>query len=574
MSQEQAATSQNKTFLPTDLLLTDWHSVSGYYDELLSRSIANADELMQWLRDRSELDTLIGEDYRWRYVNMTRDTKNAAYKERVDFFHKEIDPKLKSVSFQLNKKLVESPFIKELDQDQFMVYLRGVATQIQLYREENLPLFTEMRGLENEYGSIVGDMSIEYNGQTYTLQQAAKFTKSNDRAVRKEVFELITERRLQDKEQLDALFDKLLALRHKVALNCGFDNYRDYKFAAMGRFDYTPEDCFAFHESIEQVVVPMATKLMQQQQAELGLDILKPWDTEVEPNVDAPLQPFETSDELVDRSVLALSKVDAAFGELLVTMRERDMLDLESRAGKAPGGYNMTMPKTGLPFIFMNAAGTDRDVKTMVHEAGHAVHSKLSHPLELAGFKKYPSEVAELASMSMELFTMPYWDAYYDNTEDLKRSQINQLTGIVKVLRWIACIDQFQHWIYTNPGHTAQDRKANWLETYRRFHDEPVDWSDNADAEAYMWQRQLHLFEVPFYYIEYGFAQLGAVAMWRQYQQNPEQAIANYQEALKLGYTKTIPQIYERAGISFRFDEAYIQELMDLLWSAYEELVN
>ncbi len=563
---------KTRRFVPADFTITDWAGLEPYYQELLDRPINNVGMLQQWLADRSEIDSIVSEEFRWRYINMTRDTRDTEASEKLQFYYKEIDPKLNATNFELNKKLVASPFINELDPQQYFIYLRNVRKQIDLYREENLPLFKELKLKENEYAAITGNLEIEHDGKKLTLQQANTYLKNPDRNVRETVYRKVSECRMAVKQRLEDLFDELLQLRHRIALNAGFGNYRDYKFASMGRFDYTPADCEAFHHSVEEVVTPIVAGLIQDRKQKLGVDPLKPWDLDVDTTGRPALKPYQNGTELATKTLEVLDSVDHYFAECLQKMRERGYLDLDSRSGKAPGGYNMTLPETGSAFIFMNSAGTDRDVKTMVHEAGHAVHSFLSHQQELVYFRQYPSEVAELASMSMELFTMPHWSIFYSDSEELKLSQKLQLEGIIKVLPWIAIIDKFQHWIYTHPGHTQQQRKEVWASIYREFHQgDPTDWNGLEEKLAHLWHKQLHLFEVPFYYIEYGMAQLGAVAMWRQMLQRGPEAINNYKEALTLGYTRSIGDIYRTAGIEFRFDKEYINELMAFLMAEYEQ---
>ena len=361
---------------------------------------------------------------------------------------------------------------------------------------------------------------------------------------------------------MDKLFDKLISLRHQVAVNAGFDNFRDYMFAAMGRFDYTPKDCFDFHSAIQKEVMPLVKAFAEKRKKDLGLDSLGPWDMEVDTQNREALEPFTSGKDLIDKTERCFRKVDDYFAWCIETMDNMERLDLESRKGKAPGGYNYPMSETSVPFIFMNAASSTRDVETMVHEGGHAVHSFLSKDLELAAFKNCPSEVAELASMSMELLSYDGQDEFYPNKEDFNRAKEEHLEGIIKILPWIATIDKFQHWIYSNPSHTAQERKDYWLQLSKDFGTGMVDWSGYENIQAYTWQKQLHLYEVPFYYIEYGMAQLGALAVWRNYLNNKSKAIAQYKEALSLGYTKTIGEIYKTAGIEFNFTESYIKELM------------
>jgi oligoendopeptidase F len=253
-------------------------------------------------------------------------------------------------------------------------------------------------------------------------------------------------------------------------------------------------------------------------------------------------------------------------------MKEMGHLDLDSRIGKAPGGFNYPLYEIGVPFIYMNAAGTLRDLVTMVHEGGHAIHSFLTRDLELTEFKSVPSEVAELASMGMELISMDFWDEFFTNEDDLKRAQKEQLEKVISTLPWVAAIDKFQHWIYENPNHTEKERYDKWKEIMNTFGSAVVDWSGFEDVRSNLWQKQLHLFEVPFYYIEYGMAQLGAIALWRNYKQNPEKTIKQYKEALKLGYTKSIGEIYKTAGIEFNFTRNYVRELMHFVSDELKKL--
>ncbi|MGZ5303222.1 MAG: M3 family oligoendopeptidase, partial [Bacteroidia bacterium] len=396
--------------------------------------------------------------------------------------------------------------------------------------------------------------------------------KESDREVRKEVYDKIVSRRAQDVEKLDQLFTELVALRHQVAKNAGFDNYRDYKFKALGRFDYTLEDVFAFHKSVREEIVPLATHLLKVKEKELGISPLKPYDLDSEPEGQKPLEPYKTSRELLDKSIETFSQLHPALGKYLSIMDEKGLLDLDSRKGKAPGGYNYPLDESGVAFIFMNASGKFRDMITMMHEGGHAVHSFLTRNLHLSAFKHTPSEVAELASMSMELLTMDHWNNFFTDEKDLVRAKKEQLEGIIESLPWIATVDKFQNWIYTNPGHTVEERHKAWQEIYFEFHPEGVDFTGYEQNTRIGWQRQLHIYEVPFYYIEYGIAQLGALAVWKNYKENPEKGLVHYLEALKLGYTRPVPEIYETAGIKFDFSLAYIQQLADFLKKELEAL--
>lgn len=561
-----------RTFLPKDFVLNNWEDLQPYFQKLQDRDIASRDALQQWLKDLSELDAIISEDASWRQINMTLDTTNPAFEDAFTYFVTEIEPKMKPFAFALNQKLMASPFTNELDAAQYFPYLRNVGNSIRLYREENISLQSELSVLAQQYGVISSKMTVDYEDREYTLQQAAKFLQNPDRNVRETVFRKIAARRLQDKDQLNELFDQLLERRQKVAVNAGFENYRDYKFSELGRFDYTPDDCFRFHEAIREHIVPLHQMLQEHRRNRIGVTTLRPWDTDAEAAGIKPLHPFKDGKELSDKAVDVFTRLRPYFGECLVKMQEMKRLDLDSRVGKAPGGYNCPLAETGVPFIFMNAAGTSGDVITMMHEGGHAVHSFLSHDLALSAFKEYPMEIAELASMSMELFTMDHWEVFYPDTAELQRAKLDEMERVISVLPWIATIDKYQHWLYTHVGHSVAERETAWQEILTEFGTGMVSWDGFEDYRDNFWQKQLHLFEVPFYYIEYGIAQLGAVAMWRQYRNSAPQALDNYMAALSLGYTKTLKELYATAGIQFDFSAAYVSELGGFLKDALIEL--
>jgi len=550
-----------RKFLPADYHLTNWESLQPYFEALQNREINNTAALQNWLDDISELEAVISEDACWRQIHMTLDTTNAAYEEAFTFFVTEIEPKMKPYSFELNKKLIASPFLAELDPKLFFPYLRSVRNSIELYREANIPIQSELSVLAQQYGVISSKMTVEHDGKEYTLQQAARLLQDPNRDLRSEIFHKIATRRLQDKDTLNELFDKLLVRRQEIAVNAGFENYRDYKFRELGRFDYGVEDCFRFHEAVREHILPLHKILLEYRRKKLGYEQLKPWDTDAEPIGTKPLHPFQEGTDLTQKAIAVFDQLNPFFGACLKTMQEMKRLDLDSRKGKAPGGYNCPLAETGVPFIFMNAAGTMGDVITMMHEGGHAVHSFLSHPLELSAFKEYPMEIAELASMSMELFSMEHWDLFFDDETELQRARIEELERVISVLPWIATIDKFQHWLYTHVGHSVAEREAAWMEILNEFSTGMVDWSGFEEYRKNFWQKQLHLFEVPFYYIEYGIAQLGAIAMWRQYREHKVQALENYQSALALGYTRPLNDLYETAGIRFGFSPDYVAEL-------------
>jgi len=565
---------QKRHFLPGDFTVTTWEALEPYFKALLEREIRSKEELEQWLKDMSEVEAAVSEDACWRQIRMTCDTTDKALEEAFTYFCMEIQPKLQPYADKLNRKFVENEFTKQLDQQRYFTYLRNVKKSIDLFREENIPVQAELSVMQQQFGVIAGKMTVEVNGQEYTLQQASKFLENPDRRLREEVYRKIQDRRSQDKNELHNLYSELVKRRNKVAKNAGFANYRDYKFVELGRFDYTKEDCFAFHEAVKLHVLPLVEKIYKHKKEKLGLDTLRPWDVEAQPEGIEPLHPFKTGTELLAKTEQCFTALHPFFADCLRKMDTMHHFDLESRKGKAPGGYNCPLAESGAPFIFMNAAGQMDDVTTMVHEGGHAVHSFLAHHLELNAFKEYPMEIAEVASMAMELFTMDHWHTYFDSKEELQRAKEHQLERVITIFPWIATIDKFQHWVYENPNHTAEERTAKWVEILSEFTPSNI---DIGGLEAYRkigWQRQLHLFEVPFYYIEYGIAQLGAIGLWMQYKKEPQQALQNYINSLSLGGTKTLPELYKAAGLKFDFSPAHIKTLMEFVNEELEKVVH
>jgi len=558
-------------FLPNDFSVTSWEGLEPFFRNLDERKIGSLSDLEQWLKDASELEAVISEDACWRQIRMTCDTENKELEEAFNFFMMEIQPKIQPYSDKLNKKLIDCPFTKDLGQEQYFTYLRNVKKNIELFREANIPLQAELNVMQQQFGVISGKMTVEVNGQEYTLQQAAKFLEDPDRTLRETVYRKINERRLQDKKELNDLFTSLLQKRHQVAVNAGFENFRDYRFIELGRFDYSKEDCYQFHEAVKLHVMPLVNQIYETKKKKLGLDTLRPWDVEAEPAGIKPLRPFTNGEELTEKTIACFDELTAGsggntfFGDCLRKMRTMGHLDLESRKGKAPGGYNCPLAESGAPFIFMNAAGQLDDVTTMVHEGGHAIHSFLTHDLALNGFKEYPTEIAEVASMAMELFSMNHWQVFFDNQEELTRAKEQQLERVITIFPWIATIDKFQHWVYENPVHTEEERADQWMKILEEFSSPVIDFSGLDEYRKFGWQRQLHLYEVPFYYIEYGIAQLGAIGLWQQYKENPETALTNYTHALKLGGTKTLPALFKAAGLQFDLSPSYISGLMQFV---------
>jgi oligoendopeptidase F len=556
-----------RRFLPTRLDVNDWSAVEPFFTDLLERPIDTAGQLEAWLRDRSELEAFLQEELGWRYIRMSCDTANKELADAFNFFVGEIQPRIAPLSHRLDQYLLGSPALGSLNRPEHSILLRQISKRVEIFREENVPLMAELQQKEQEYSVITGAMTIEHDGKELTLQQASNYLEQDNRELRELVYRKTSSRRLEDKQKLDALMDDLMVRRSEIARNAGFSDYRDYMFAAMGRFDYTPADCFAFHTAIEKHLVPLNDAVEDLHRKELGLDTLRPWDTAAVVPGQQPLRPYSSATELMQKTIDCFAEIHPRLGECMVQMRDAGRLDLDSRKGKAPGGYNYPLYETGLPFIFMNSTNTLRDLVTMVHEGGHAVQSIVDQPLDLVDYKNLPSEVAELASMSMELISMEHWHHFFSSRKDLRRARRKHLEDVLKGLPWIACVDAFQQQLYTQNG---ADRDALWLDCFTRFSGKKIEWNGLDDVRKNLWQKQLHIYEVPFYYIEYGFAQLGAIAVWRNYRQNPGACIDHYLRALSLGYTASIGEVYQAAGIRFDFSEEYVRELMDFVRKEWE----
>ena len=562
-----------RNYIAKDIVLKTFEDVEGYFKELLSRELNELSSYKKWLADVSELEAFLEEDGAWRYIKMSIDTTNSALTESYTYFVTEIQPKLAPLSNDLNKKMMESAFHKKLSEDPaYAIFFRSVGVQLALFREENIPIEAYLGEKSQEFGSISAAQTIEYEGKTLTMQQASVHLKNQDEGIRKQVYEKMAERRLMDIDSLNALYTDLIAKRHELAINAGFENFRDYMFQSMGRFDYTKEACFDFHEAVAQKVVPLVKEIQEMKLQKLGKSAFKPWDLDVDPDGNEPLKPFQNGEEMLEKTIEIFQRMDPYFSACLRTMKTMGHLDLESKAGKAPGGYNYPLYEIGVPFIFMNAVGLHRDLVTIVHEGGHAIHSFLNRELTLTAFKNIPSEAAELASMSMELLSMKYWETFYSDPKALLRAKVEHLEDILKVLPWIAQIDAFQHWVYTNPTHSIEERSAQWLALSKRFGTGLTDWTGFEDLQAHSWQRQLHLYEVPFYYIEYGIAQLGAIGVWKNSLENEAKTIEQYKAGLSLGYTRSLPDIYETAGVTFDLSPKRIGELMDFVDSYVKDL--
>jgi oligoendopeptidase F len=560
-----------RRYVPASVDLGHWPSVEKIFLELENRPLSSQADLENWLRDLGEWEDALDEEGSVRYVRMTCKTDDPDIEKNYLDFLEHISEPSKSRFFALSKKYWDSPYRSALPEKEFALFNRSVENHLALYREENIPLETELEKLSQQYQKLNGSLTVNYEGKEQTLQQMGRYLESTDRKKREEAWRLTSERRLREKDAFEDLFDKMLKLRVQVARNAGFDNYRDYMFRRKERFDYGPKDCEAFHESAEKTIRPLVEKIQKRRAKKMGLSALRPWDLSVDPAGLAPLKPFEKIDQLVAGCESILKKVDPRFGEIFRTMRDSGLLDLESRKGKAPGGYNTTLSETRLPFIFMNAVGLDHDVRTLLHESGHAMHGYLSRNIPFSPYRHAPMEFCEVASMSMELMADPYLGEFYPDPKEAARSCVRHLEDVIVLLPWIATVDAFQHWLYTHPDHSREERSAHWIQLRKRLGG-IEDWSGLEDVRASLWHRQLHIFEVPFYYIEYGIAQLGALQVWKNFRQDKAEGVRLYQEGLTVGGSRTLPEIFKSAGIRFDFSLGMIKPLMDEVEKELERL--
>ena len=556
----ESAAEFPRTYVASDADFNEWATAEAYYRELSERPVESVEQLEKWLMDYSELDGCFDEEGTRRYVDMTRQTDNAQREQAYLHFIENVKPKAQPWHDKLRRKFVELARRFSLPPKRYEVLERSLRNAIELYREENIPLLTEDEKLRQQYQKITGAMTCTYDGREQTLQQMARYLEEPDRAVREEVWRLASDRFLQDAEALDEVYDQMVALRARIARNADCRDFREYAFKGYERFDYGPEDCLAFHDAIEQVVVPAAGKLAEEREGKLGLDTLRPWDMAVDPENRPPLRPFETDRQLSDGCHRIFHKVNPELATVFDTLRQRDSLDLGSRKGKAPGGYQATYDERRLPFIFMNAVGTENDVRTLLHEGGHAFHTWACRNEPLLPYRHYPTEFAEVASMGMECLALAHVTEFYG--EESNRARKRFFSEMINFFPWMARVDAFQHYVYTHVGHDADRRKQEWLKLTRRFSPH-VDWSGLEQYDRHSWHRKLHFFEVPFYYVEYGIAQLGALQVWLNARKDYEHAVALYRNGLALGGSRPLPELFEAAGLKFDFSEKTLRPLID-----------
>jgi oligoendopeptidase F len=556
--------SKNTHFLPSDFKISDWNSIEPFFIQIDQMPLTTEKDLDDFLMYKSELETAIDEDQAWRYIRVNVDTRDDSAKAAFEFFIDEIEPKVESWFNRIDKKLAASEAMKFFEM-QHAIPARSLKKNIQIFREENLTILAELQKEEQEYGSIVSEMTVNINDKDYTMQQAAELLQENDRIFRERVYKIIQTKRVEKSEVFNDLLSSMLRKRYKIAINVGYKNFRDYQHANLGRFDYTVEDIQNFHQAISEEVNPLVDDILNHRKGKLRVEKLKPWDLQVDIEGKEPLRPFTNTTILKNKAQECFNSVSMDFGNIFGTLNRENLLDLDSRVGKAPGGFNYPLHKSNRSFIFMNATGSMTDFETLMHEGGHAFHANYYNHYPLIDYKNTPAEVAELASMSMELISMEHWEQILTDSTELKRAKRMLLEGAIIVLPWIAAVDKFQHWLYKNPEHTHHERNVAWTNIYREFSSPIIDWEGVEEAFVFTWQRQLHIFEMPFYYIEYAFAQLGAIAIWKHYKENPLLTLSHYKNFMEKGYSLTIPEIYNEAGIEFSFTKEYISQLMGFI---------
>jgi oligoendopeptidase F len=561
---DQLPPHRPRKFVPEQIDLADWAQISPLFDRLEGRvsQCRSAQELEQWLSDWSEISAALDEESSKRHIAMTCHTDDPLAEKAFLHFVENIEPQLKPRQFKLAQLFIAHPQLARLPK-RYDVFIRDTRVQVELFRPENVPLETEEAKLSQQYQKLSGALTVIFRGQERTLVQMGRYFEEPDRPLRQEAWEIVSNRRLQEAEAFEEIFDKLLRQRQQIAKNSGFDNYRDYAFRRLGRFDYTATDCGTFHDAVEKEIMPAVRQLQAERRQQLKLEKLQPWDLAVDPFNRPALKPFEQVEQMVARTQKIFDRLDTGLAGGFQQMQDLRLLDLGNRKGKAPGGYQSTLSEARVPFIFMNAVGLQRDVETILHEAGHAFHALATRDEDLHAYRSAPIEFCEVASMSMELLGNEFLEEFYSDI-DANRARRTHLEGILGIFPWIATVDAFQHWIYTHPGHTRAERLVAWLDLMNRFGGD-VDWTGYDKARAYLWHRQLHIFIHPFYYIEYGIAQLGALQVWANSRRDRAGALNDYKKSLALGGSRPLPELFSAAGCKFEFSGATIRPLVELL---------
>jgi oligoendopeptidase F len=556
-------------FVPEGFDPSDTDALEALVKELLDRPIGSSDDLREWIYDMGEIASQVQGGWARRATAMHRDTRNEESKRRHLDYAQRVMPLVQRLENRVTRRYLECEYRSGLGEE-FEVFDRHRARAAEIFREENTELFAEEQERSAAWQEVMGAVTIELDGEELTPQQCATKLQDRDRDLRERAYLAMARRRARDHEKIDVIFDELIDFRQRMAKNAGFENYRDFRFAALGRFDYTPSDCERFHEAAEKIVLPVLRERNEVRRRILGLERLRPCDMDVSLFNRDPERVFEDQEGYVALLRRFFKAVDPVFADEFEILVRNGLLDLMSRPGKAPGGYNCPVDDIRLPFIFYNAVGMSGDVRVLLHEGGHAFHTIACRSNPVTDYRHSPAEFAEVASMSMELFGLERAEGILGE-QRARELAFRNLQGHLQVFANVAQVDAFQHWVYSNPGHGREERRDKWNELRERFLPD-VDWSGLEEFRGYGWQAIPHLFTHPLYYIEYGIACLGALQMWRNEREDHERAVAAYRRALALGGSRPLPELFAAAEIRFGMDEAIFEEVVPGLVARIKEL--
>ncbi|MFC1851877.1 M3 family oligoendopeptidase [candidate division CSSED10-310 bacterium] len=559
---------RKRLFLPAEVDLTSWKSIEPFYKDLLQRPIGNSQELAHLIRDFDEMGRALIEKNVRLHIATTVDTSDQEAARKLQYFNEEILSKLNDYTTRIIARFMENPYRYQLDPDLYGHLEKLYQNELDLYVEENVPLFLKAQNLIQRHSAIIGGITVEHDDQSYNLAKMSVYLQDPDRSVREAAWRAMGEEKIKVSEEVDEVFDELIKLRDKQARNAGFENFRDYRHQVYNRFDYTPVDCTRFHKTVLKHGVPVLKKIQQNRMKQLGITDLRPWDHDVDPGNLAPLKPFRTVQELVNGAATLLDSIYPQLGNRLRELDGQGNLDLVTRPNKAMVGYNSVLEETGSSFIFMNSVGLHSDLKVLIHEVGHAIEKSACLDRPFSEYRHAPMEWCELASQSHELLALDHLDTIYPSEADRKRCIANAMEDLIEFFPRIAKIDAFQHWLYTHPNHSRQERRQTWLTLCQKYGG-LADYSGLEQHLEISWQIIAHLFLVPFYYIEYGIAQLGALQIWRNVRENGNRAMKRFLGALELGFSKPLPDLYHQAGIRFEFYGPLFAELIKLVEDEY-----
>lgn len=559
-----------RRYVPEKTDAGNWNELAPLFGELDAREIGSVDALEEWILDVSELESILRAEEARRYIEMTCHTDDAERREKFLEFSREIETRSKEAFDRLDRVYLKSPFRSDLPTRRYEVFERVKKSDVEIFSKDNLPLEARETEKSTEYVQLMGSFTVELNGEEVPLARGYVELEQSDRSRRESMWRKIANRRYREKDRIEELFSELFDLRRQIAINSGFDNYRDYRFRQFRRLDYDVSDCELFHEAVKNVVVPVVEKINDARREKLGLDRLRLWDMEVDPYSAEPSRPFETEKELCDLTRVLFRAVSPDFEAEFNSLEELGLLDLFSRANKAPGGYQYFLEDVRLPFIFANAAGTHDDVQTLLHEGGHAFHSLANRDEPIALYRDPPLEFCEVASMGMEFLGLEHLEDVYppDLAERLRCQHIEKS---LRLLAWVATVDRFQHAIFTQAENSPEKRRAIWVELRDEYFPY-FDWNGIEHFREVEWHRQGHIFRQPFYYIEYGIALLGALQLWIQTATDSPTSISRYRAALALGGSRPLPELFETAGLRFEFGESLIRPVVEKTFEEWQKL--